>query len=233
MNHTQLSPNPGMGQAFASALQRELRTSWRQLGDVLTPLFFFLIVASLFPLAVGPETALLKRMGAGIVWVGALLATILALPRLFQQDFQDGTLEQMILAPTPLWITVHAKMLAHMLSSGLPLVLISPILALQFGLAQDELKILAVSLLLGTPILSYLGGIGAALTLGLRGGGVLVAVLILPLYVPVLIFGAGAVDAYSAGLGADANFSLLAALMVTISFFAPLGITAALKISME
>ena len=223
----------GVGHAFASALQRELRTSWRQLGDVLTPLFFFLIVASLFPLAVGPETALLKRMGAGIVWVGALLATILALPRMFQQDFQDGTLEQMILAPAPLWITVHAKMLAHILTSGLPLVLISPILALQFGLTQDELKVLALSLLLGTPILSYLGGIGAALTLGLRGGGVLVAVIILPLYVPVLIFGAGAVDANSAGLGAGAHFSLLAALMVFVTFFAPLGITAALKISME
>ena len=203
----------GVGHAFASALQRELRTSWRQLGDVLTPLFFFLIVASLFPLAVGPETALLKRM--------------------FQQDFQDGTLEQMILAPAPLWITVHAKMLAHILTSGLPLVLISPILALQFGLTQDELKVLALSLLLGTPILSYLGGIGAALTLGLRGGGVLVAVIILPLYVPVLIFGAGAVDANSAGLGAGAHFSLLAALMVFVTFFAPLGITAALKISME
>lgn len=226
-------PTSGVGHAFASALQRELRTSWRQLGDVLTPLFFFLIVASLFPLAVGPETALLKRMGAGIVWVGALLATILALPRMFQQDFQDGTLEQMILAPTPLWITVHAKMLAHIISSGVPLVLMSPILALQFGLAQDELKVLALSLLLGLPILSYLGGIGAALTLGLRGGGVLVAVLILPLYVPVLIFGAGAVDASSAGLGASAHFSLLAALMILITFFAPLGITAALKISME
>jgi heme exporter protein B len=233
MSTFQRASSHGVSHAFSRALLRELRTSWRQLGDVLTPLIFFLIVASLFPLAVGPESVLLKRMGAGIVWVGALLATVLALPRMFQQDFQDGTLEQMMLAPTPLWVTVHAKMLAHILSNGLPLVLMSPILALQLGLAQDELKVLAVSLLLGMPILSYLGGIGAALTLGLRSGGVLVAVLILPLYVPVLIFGAGAVDASSAGLGASAHFSLLAALMIFITFFAPLGITAALKISME
>jgi heme exporter protein B len=219
--------------AFASTLRRELRSSWRQFGDVLTPLFFFLIVATLFPLAVGPETALLKRMGAGIVWVGALLATILALPRLFAQDFQDGSLEQMVLAPAPLWLTVHGKVVAHMLTHGLPLVVISPLLALQFGLNQDELKVLALSLLLGVPVMAYMGAIGAALTLGLRGGGVLLAVLILPLYVPVLIFGAGAVDAYSAGLGVSANFSLLAALLLVVSFFGPFAITAALKISME
>lgn len=218
---------------FIAALRRDLVASWRQLGDVLTPVFFFLMVASLFPLAVGPEVGLLQRIGPGVVWVAALLSMVLALPRLFQQDYQDGILEQMILSPEPLWLTVHAKVCALILSNALPLVAISPVLALQFGLDFDSLFLLTCSLLMGLPAIAYLGALGSALTLGLRGGGVLVAVLILPLFVPVLIFGVGAVDAAAAGLGSSAHFSVLAALLLVTAFFVPFAVGAALRISTE
>ena len=234
MTHTikdqPISPNPNM---LVATFKRDLQTSWRQKGDMLTPLFFFLVVASLFPLAIGPEPAILKKIGAGIVWVAALLATILSLPRLFTTDYQDGSLEQIILAPTPLWLVVHAKVAVHIFTTALPLVLITPFLGLQFALEQESLKILVLSLAIGLPTLSYLGAIGAALTLGIRGGGVLLAVLILPLYIPVLVFGSGAVDAFTAVLGISAHFAILAALFLITTFFGPFAVSAALKISME
>lgn len=221
------------GSVFMAVVRREVSLSLKQKSEVLTPLFFFVIVASLFPLGVGPESALLLRMAPGVLWVSALLAAMLSLQRLFTVDYADGSLEQMALSPTPLGLLVVAKALSHFLLSGLPLVLMAPVLGLQFGLDGRALGILMLSLLLGTPTLSLVGSIGAALTLGVRGAGVLVSLLILPLYIPVLIFGAGAVEADAAGLGAGGHLSLLAALLVLSAFFAPLATTAALRISLE
>jgi heme exporter protein B len=219
--------------AFAAVLRRELAVALRQKSEVLTPLCFFLIVASLFPLAIGPEAGLLARMAPGVVWVGALLATMLSLQRLFAADHADGSLEQLALAPVSFTWLVLAKVLGHFLLSGLPLVLVAPLIGLQFGLGAQALGVLALSLLLGTPTLSLIGAIGAALTLGVRGGGVLLSLLTLPLYVPVLIFGAGAVEAHASGLGAAAHFSLLGALLVLSLFFAPFAITIGLRIALE
>lgn len=214
-------------------LRRELSLAVRQKGEVLTPLVFFVVIASLFPLGIGPESALLLRMAPGVLWVSALLAAMLSLHRLFAMDYADGTLEQMALSPTPLGLLVLTKALAHFLLSGLPLVLVAPMLGLQFGMDGPALLILMTSLLLGTPTLSLIGSIGAALTLGVRGAGVLLSLLVLPLYIPVLIFGAGAVEADAAGLGAGGHLSLLAALLVLATFFAPFATTAALRISLE
>ena len=216
-----------------AALKREIALALRQKGEVLTPLVFFVVVASLFPLGVGPESALLLRMAPGVLWVSALLAAMLSLQRLFAMDYADGSLEQMALSATPLGLLVVAKALSHFLLSGLPLVLMAPVLGLQFGMEGRSLGILMLTLLLGTPTLSLIGSIGAALTLGVRGAGVLLSLLILPLYIPVLIFGAGAVEADAAGLGVGGHLSLLAALLVLSVFFAPLATTAALRISLE
>ena len=218
---------------FGAVVRREVSLSMKQKGEVLTPLFFFVVVASLFPLGIGPESAILLRMAPGVLWVSALLAAMLSLQRLFAVDYADGSLEQMALSPAPLALLVLAKALAHFVLSGLPLVLMAPVLGLQFGLEGRSLGVLMLSLLLGTPTLSLIGSIGAALTLGVRGAGVLLSLLILPLYIPVLIFGAGAVEADAAGLGAGGHLSLLAALLVLSVFFAPLATTAALKISLE
>lgn len=224
---------PPLGRAMLAVLRRELALALRQKGEVLTPLVFFVVIASLFPLGVGPESALLLRMAPGVLWVSALLAAMLSLQRLFASDYADGSLEQMLLSPIPLPLLALAKALAHFMLSGLPLVLVAPVLGLQFGLDGQALGILLLTLLLGTPTLSLIGSIGAALTLGVRGAGVLLSLLILPLYIPVLIFGAGAVEAHASGLGAGGHLSLLAALLVLALFFAPLATTAALKISLE
>jgi heme exporter protein B len=200
---------------------------------VLTTLFFFVIVVSLFPLGIGPEPELLKKIAPGVLWVAALLSTLLGLPRLFAADHLDGTLEQMALSPSPLALLIAGKILAHWLLCGLPLVLLAPLLGLQFALEGQTLFILSLSLLLGTPLLSLIGAMGAALTLGVRGGGVLLALLVLPLYIPTLIFGAGAVEAQSAGLGVEGHLSLLAALLALAVFFAPWATTAALRIALE
>ena len=223
----------GGGSVFAAVVRREIALAMRQKGDVLTPLFFFVIVASLFPLGVGPEVQLLARMAPGVLWVGALLAAMLSLQRLFAADYADGSLEQMAIASTPLTLIVAGKVVAHFLMSGLPLVLIAPVLGIQFGLDARALGILTLTLLVGTPTLSLIGGIGAALTLGVRGGGVLLSLLTLPLYIPVLIFGAGAVEADAAGLGVSAHFSLMGALLLLSGLFAPFAITTALRISLE
>mgnify|MGYP003946650145 CR=1 FL=1 len=228
-----MSQEMGTTSVLWAVLQREVSLAMRQKGEVLTPLVFFVVIASLFPLGIGPESALLLRMAPGVLWVSALLAAMLSLQRLFSTDYSDGTLEQMALSTTPLGLLVLAKSVAHFLLSGLPLVLVAPVLGLQFGLDERALGVLVASLLLGTPTLSLIGSIGAALTLGVRGAGVLLSLLILPLYIPVLIFGAGAVEADAAGLGAGGHLSLLAALLVVSLFFAPLATTAALKISLE
>ena len=216
-----------------ATIARDLRLAMRRRADIVSALFFFIIVVSLFPLGVGPEPALLRQLAPGVLWVAALLATMLSLPRLFADDYRDGTLEQLALAPQPLALIVLGKVLAHWLVSGLPLALLAPVLGLQFDLSNDALWVLTGSLLIGTPALSGIGAIGAALTLGVRGGGVLLSLLVLPLYIPVLIFGAGAVDATVSGLGAQAHLSLLAALTLAGVFFAPWPTAAALRIALE
>jgi heme exporter protein B len=223
----------GASSAAVGVLRRDLLLAMRRKSDALAPVFFFVVVASLFPLGIGPEPELLRRIGPGVLWVGALLATMLSLARMFASDYDDGTLEQLALSPEPFVALVAAKVAAHWLVSGLPLVAVSPVLALQYGLPADTIAVLAASLVLGTPILSLVGAIGAALTLGVRGGGLLVALLVLPLYVPALVFGAGAVDANLAGTGAAPHLSLLGACLVIAAFFAPWAIAAALRIALE
>jgi heme exporter protein B len=214
-------------------IQRDLLLAMRRRSDVLTTLFFFVIVVSLFPLSVGPEMNMLRTMAPGVVWVAALLASMLSLGRMFSSDYQDGTLEQMLISPHSLSILVLGKAFAHWLVSGVPLVLMAPVLGIQYDLSVDALLVLTASLLLGTPVLSLIGAIGAALTLGLRGGGVLVSLLVLPLYIPVLIFGSGAVEASVAGLGYEAHFSLLGAFFLASLVLAPWAVASSLRISME
>jgi heme exporter protein B len=218
---------------FRWIVKRDLTLAWRRRADVLSTLFFFVIVVSLFPLGIGPEMQLLRSIAPGVVWVAALLASMLSLNRLFANDYPDGTLEQMLLTPQPLYLIVLGKVVAQWLVAEVPLVLIAPLLGVQFDLDPGTLLVLFVSLLLGTPVLSLIGSIGAALTLGLRGGGVLIALLILPLYIPVLIFGAGAVDASIIGSSPAANLYLLSAVLVLSLVFAPWATSAALRISLE
>lgn len=218
---------------FFTVVMRDLRLALRRKSEVLSAMFFFVVVAALFPLAIGPEPATLRQIGPGVLWVGALLASMLALSRLFEVDYRDGTLEQMLLSPHSLWLLVLGKMTAHWLLAGLPLVLLAPVLGLQFQLSSDALSVLCITLLLGTPVLSCVGAIGAALTLGVRGGGVLISLLVLPLFVPVLVFGAGAVQALQSGLGAQAHVSILLALLLPALFFSPWACSAALRIAME
>ena len=219
--------------ALRTVIRRDLLVAMRSKADAANTLLFFLIVASLFPLGVGPEPALLRMIAPGVVWVAALLASMLALARLFAADYADGTLEQLALAPQPLAALVAARILAHWLVTGLPLALIAPLLGLQFDLSGAALLTLVISLLIGTPVLSLLGAIGAALTLGLRASGVLVSLIVLPLTVPVLVFGAGAVEATASGLGAEAHLSLLAAFLLITAALAPWAAAAAIRIALE
>jgi heme exporter protein B len=219
--------------AMTALFLRDLRLAQRRKSDTLGAGFFFVIVASLFPLGVGPEPSLLARMGPGIVWVAALLASMLAMPRLFAEDAVDGTLEQLLLSPTPLPLLVLAKVAAHWLLSGLLLVIVAPVLAIQYGLPADQIGMLVLSLLLGTPVLSLVGAIGAALTVGVRGAAVLLSLLVLPLVTPVLIFGAGAVEAVGAGVDASAHLSLLGAMLALSAFGAPWAASTALRISLD
>ena len=214
-------------------LRRDLLLALRRRGDVSTALLFFVIVASLFPLGIGAEPNQLRAIAPGVIWVAALLSSMLSLPRLFEADHADGTLEQTLLGAAPLGVTSAAKTLAHWLVSGLPLAVIAPLLALQYDLPASLYGVLVLSLLLGTPVLSLIGAIGAALTLGLRGGGVLLALLVLPLYVPVLIMGAGAVEMAAAGLGGQGQLLVLGAMLIVAAAFAPWATAAALRISSE
>lgn len=222
-----------MLKALFCVIRRDLLLAFRRRSDVLTTLFFFIIVASLFPLGVGPEQQLLRTMAPGILWVAALLASMLALGRLFALDYADGTLEQMVLSAEPLPVIVMGKVIAHWLVSGFPLVLLAPVLAVQFDLPAASIGVLVVSLLLGTPVLSLIGSIGAALTLGVRGGGVLVSLLVLPLYIPVLIFGAGAVGAEASGVGATAHLLLLGGGLAGAIALTPWATAAGLRIALE
>ena len=224
---------PDLIKAIFCLFRRDLTVALRRSTDILTPLVFFIIVVSLFPLGLGPEPSVLRTIAPGVIWVAALLATMLSLNRLFANDFADGTLEQMALAPYPLTVLVLVKIASHWALTGLPLVLISPLLALQMHLPESAIGTLIFTLLLGTPVLSLLGAVGAALTLGLRGGGVLVSLLVLPLYTPVLIFGAGAVAGVVADIDTQAHFSLLGAFLVLALTFAPWAAAAALRVSLD
>jgi heme exporter protein B len=215
--------------AFLALLGRDLRLALRSPGDSATVLLFFVLAIVLFPFGVGPEPQVLARIAAGVVWVTALLASLLALERLFQLDAEDGALDLIVLAPAPLEILVLAKILAHWLTTGLPLVIVAPLLALMLQLAPEGYGVLAISLALGTPSLSLIGAIGAALTLGARRGTVLLPLLVLPLYIPVLIFGAAAVDAVTHGLPARPHLLLLAAILAAALVLAPWTIAASLR----
>lgn len=216
-----------------TVIRRDLLLAARRRGDWLTAQFFFVMVVSMFPLGIGPEPELLRTVAPGVMWVAALLASLLSLSRLFADDHRDGSLEQMLLSPQPAVLLALGKGLAHWLIYGVPLLVISPVLGIQFALPGEAIGVLMLSLLIGTPILSLLGSVGAALTLGLRGGGVLLTLLILPLYVPALIFGAGAVDGALSGLGAESHLSLLAAFLVLTLLVAPWIAAAALRVSIE
>ena len=219
--------------AFAAVLKRDLVLALRRKNEVITSVFFFVVVAALFPLGIGPEMNTLRLVGPGILWVGALLASMLSLGRMFAADHADGSLEQMALSPHSLSVLVAAKILAHWILSGLPLVLLAPVLGLQFDLSANALWILTLSLLLGTPLLSLIGAVGAALTLGVRGGDVLLTLLVLPLYVPALVFGAGAVQAEISGLGASAHLSILSAMVLVAAVFSPWASSVALRVALE
>lgn len=230
-----LNPNDTLGLfgAFVALLRRDLLLGFRAKAEVLTGIFFMVIVASLFPLALGADVKLLRLIAPGVLWIGALLSTLLTLPRLFEHDYKDGSLEQLVLTPSGLHFLTYAKLLAHWLLSGLPLVLLSPLVAVQFDLPLELLETLMLTLLLGTPTLSAIGGIGAALTLGVRGSGVLLSLLLLPLFIPVLVFGAGAVQAQAAQLGVGAHLSILAALLLVSWTLGPWACASALKVAME
>ena len=220
--------------AFLLILKRDLLLALRRRSEIFTVLFFFIVVISLFPLGISTEDKLLKQIAPGVVWVAALLASTLALDRLFSDDYEDGTLEQMALAPVSLPIVVLAKIIAHWLLTGVPLVLISPLVGLFYHLPFESIKVMMLVLLLGTPVLSMLGAIAAALTLGLRGGGVLVSLLVLPLYIPVLVYGAGAISTSMVeGLSIQPYLLLLSAFMLLAVIFSPWATSAAIRISIE
>lgn len=219
--------------ALLAIIHRDLLLVMRRKSEVLTALFFFIVVTSLFPLGIGADTALLRKIAPGVIWVAALLSTLLGLQRMFASDYADGALEQLALAPQSMVLLVTGKIIAHWIVCGLPLVLLAPLIGIQFDLDASSLYVLMGTLLLGTPVLSLLGSIGAALTLGVRGGSVLMSLLILPLYIPVLIFGAGAVYSNSVGLDISGHFSLLGALLILALAFVPWVSSAAVKIAIE
>ncbi|GIL05910.1 heme exporter protein CcmB [Betaproteobacteria bacterium PRO7] len=222
-----------MMRTIATVVRRDLLLAFRQRADVANTLLFFVVVVTMVPLGVGPELNTLRTIAPGIVWVAALLAAILSLNRLFANDYADGTLEQMLLTGEPLPVIVLAKAAAHWLVTGLPITGMAVLLAVMFDLDPGTTGILVASLALGTPALSLIGAVGAALTLGLRGGGVLITLLVLPLYVPVLIFGAGAVETAAGGLSPQGHLLLLGAMSLGATVLAPWAIAAALRISLE
>lgn len=231
--HRPEGPPPHAPALFRTLVARDLRLAARRRVDALLPLAFFAVAVSLFPLGVGPEAQTLRQIAPGVVWVCALLAAMLSVTQLYAGDHADGSLEQMLLSGASSLSIALAKALAHWLLTGLPLVIAAPLFALMFGMAGPATVALVTGLLLGTPVLSLLGGLGAALTLGLRSGGVLLILLIVPLCIPALIFGSGAVGAVEAGLGAQAHYSLLGALLIFTALLAPWATAAALKIATE
>lgn len=219
--------------AFSAVLRRDFSLAWRSRADLVNPLGFFVLVVSLFPLGMSPDPSLLARIGPGLVWVAALLAVLLSLENLFRGDREDGALEQMLLSPSPLPLLVLARVVAHVLTVGLPLVVITPLLALMLHIDGDAFLALMAGIALGVPVLCLVGAIGAALTTGLARGGVLVALIVLPLYVPVLVFGAGAAHAAGLGLPYAGQLAVLGALLAFSVALAPFAIAGALRISVS
>jgi len=213
--------------------RRDLAMAFRRRSEVFNPLLFFVIVVTLFPLGVSPEREFLSQIAPGVLWVAALLATLLSMDTLFRSDFDDGSLEQLLLSPQPLFLLVLAKVLVHWLITGLPLILITPLLALMLFVPDESMEILVLTLVLGTPLLSLIGAIGAGLTVGLRKGGLLLSLLILPLYIPVLIFGTTAVQAAAQGFSVVGHMSMLGAMLALGATLAPFAIAAALRISVS
>jgi heme exporter protein B len=219
--------------AMLTVIRRDLLAALRKPGQILNPLLFYILVVSLFPLGVGPARSLLQSIAPGVVWVAALLAVLLALESLFRSDFEEGGLELLALSPVPLPLLALSKILAHWLLTGFPLILLSPLLGMLFALPETAVGILVLTLTLGTPILSLIGAIGAALTLAVRSNGALLALLVLPLYIPVLIFAAGAVSASMAGLPLAGPLYFLAALLVLALTLAPPAVAAAIRINLQ
>jgi heme exporter protein B len=217
--------------AFALIVKRDLMIAFRHRDDIINPLLFFVIVVTLFPLGVGPESTMLSRIAPGIIWVAALLSTLLSLDRLFKSDYADGSLEQMLLSPHPIFILVLAKIVAHWLLTGLPLILIAPLLAVLLHLQESSYGALMLTLLLGTPVLSLLGAIGVALTVGIKKGGVLLSLLVLPLYIPILIFATSAIDTAGMNLPYNGQLAIIAAIFFASLTLAPFAVSAALKVS--
>ena len=222
-----------MIQAFNALMKRDLLLAFRHRGELANPLLFFLMIVTLFPLGVSPEVVLLRKIAPGVIWIAALLAALFSLESLFRSDFEDGALEQMLLSPQPLSVLVLAKVLAHWLVSGLPMVLMAPLLGLLLAMPDPAIAALELTLAIGTPLLSLIGAIGVALTVGLRRGGVLLTLLIMPLYIPVLIFATNAVTAAAAGMPIAGQIYFLASLLVLALTLAPLAIAAALRISVS
>ncbi|MEN8260246.1 MAG: heme exporter protein CcmB [Pseudomonadota bacterium] len=220
-------------EAFFFLLRRDLILAFRRRAEIANPLLFFVMVTTLFPLGVGAEVKMLQAMAPGVIWVAALLATMLSLDGIFRSDFEDGSLEQMLLSAHPVSVLVLAKVVAHWLVTGLPLLLIAPLLAVLLGLPEQAMGVLEVTLLLGTPVLSLIGAIGVALTVGLRRGGILLSLLVLPLYVPVLIFASSAVEAAASGFPATAQLFMLAAILGFALVLAPLPAAVALRMSVS
>jgi heme exporter protein B len=232
-NLAEVGVEMSMTRVFWVTLRRDLLLAYRRRNDLVSPLVFFLMVATLFPLGVSPEPQFLSEVAAGVVWVAALLATLLSMDSLFRSDYDDGSLEQMILSPQPMVLLVLAKICSHWLISGFPLTLMAPVLGIMLYLPDGAMPALIISLLLGTPTLSLIGAIGAGLTVGLRKGGVLITLLVLPLYIPVLIFGTGAVQAAAGGLPIGGYLAILGAILALGIVLAPLAVAAALKISVS
>ncbi|MDR0806749.1 MAG: heme exporter protein CcmB [Enterobacteriaceae bacterium] len=218
---------------FFPVLHRELKIAFRKGSEIINPLWFFLIVITLFPLSIGPEPQLLARIAPGIVWVAALLASLLSLERLLRDDFLDGSLEQLMLLPVPLPMTILAKVCAHWLLTGLPLIILSPLVALLLSFDFATWQAVMLTLLLGTPTLSFIGAIGVSLTVGLRKGGILLSLLILPLYIPVLIFATSAIDAASMALPINGYLAILGAILAGTATLAPFAASAALRVSVQ
>ncbi len=228
-----IDKQPSYIDAFKLVLTRDLVIAFRHKDDFLNPLLFFIIIITLFPLGIGPETSTLSRIAPGVVWVAALLSTLLSLDRLFKSDHLDGSLEQLLLSPQPLFILVLAKITAHWLITGLPLIIIAPLLAVLLHLDEKSYHALFLTLLLGTPVLSLLGAIGVALTVGIKKGGILLSLLVLPLYIPVLIFATSAIDNAALGLPYSGQLAIIAALFFGSLTLAPFAVAAALKVSIN
>lgn len=231
ISNTDKSNKLSYKRVFSLVFKRDMTIAFRHKDDILNPLLFFIIVITLFPLGIGPESTTLARIAPGIIWVAALLSTLLSLDRLFKSDHADGSLEQMQLSPHPLFVIVLAKIIAHWCLTGLPLIFVAPVLALLLNLNDNSYIALMLTLLIGTPVLSFLGAIGVALTVGIKKGGVLLSLLVLPLYIPVLIFATSAIDTASMNLPYNGQLAIIAAFLVGSVALSPIAVSAALKVS--